>query len=229
MSVQSADLLVVARPSGFDLSVIACKTGLLVHALKLEKDREKAEDLVQETMLRALANYKSYKDDTNLPGWLYTIQFNVFRSKFRKRRREVADTDGVFSSRLTESANQQNVVEWNEVRAQMALMPWAMRQALYLVAIQGESYEDAAEKLGVAVGTVKSRVNRARVILETKRVDLVPVEDGIPADGAPVLPDGAIREMFASGSSALDIAAKLSLSADDVMEFIAEKNLKRRT
>ena len=135
---------------------------LRAFAISLSGNVDRADDLVQETLLRAIANIASFTPGTNLPAWLFTILRNQFRSEYRKRRREVEDADGKFAERLEVPAEQLSKVEFNDLRSALARLPEDQREALILVGASGFSYEEAAEICGCAVGTIKSRVNRAR-------------------------------------------------------------------
>jgi RNA polymerase sigma-70 factor (ECF subfamily) len=135
---------------------------LRAFAISLSGNVDRADDLVQETLLRAIANIASFTPGTNLPAWLFTILRNQFRSEYRKRRREVEDADGKFAERLEVPAEQLSKVEFNDLRNALARLPEDQREALILVGASGFSYEEAAEICACAVGTIKSRVNRAR-------------------------------------------------------------------
>src|SRR6185369_16848825 len=126
---------------------------------------DRADDLVQETMLRAIANIDSFQPGTNMSAWLFTILRNHFRSEYRKRRREVEDADGHYAETLTSHPEQHGRVELTEFRGALSKLPEEQREALILVGASGFSYEEAAEICGCAIGTVKSRVNRARTRL----------------------------------------------------------------
>ena len=117
---------------------------------------------MQETLLRALANIDSFQPGSNLPAWLFTILRNLFRSDYRKRRREVEDADGSYAKTLKTQPAQGAHLEFEEFRAALDKLPQDQREALILVGASGFSYEDAAAICGCAVGTIKSRVNRAR-------------------------------------------------------------------
>jgi RNA polymerase sigma-70 factor (ECF subfamily) len=123
---------------------------------------DRADDLVQETILRALANIQSFQPGTNMPAWLFTILRNLFRSEYRKRRREVEDADGSLAETLKSHPDQLGRVEFQEFRVALAQLPAEQREALILVGASGFSYEEAADICECAVGTIKSRVNRAR-------------------------------------------------------------------
>jgi RNA polymerase sigma-70 factor (ECF subfamily) len=97
-----------------------------------------------------------------MSAWLFTILRNLFRSEYRKRRREVEDTDGSYADSLKSHPEQIGRVEFEEFRTALGKLPPDQREALILVGASGFSYEEAAEICGCAVGTIKSRVNRAR-------------------------------------------------------------------
>ena len=145
--------------------LIKALPALRTFALSLCGDVSRADDLVQETFLRAWAKWHHFTTGTNFAAWLFTIMRNQFYSDARKRKREVEDADGVYSGRLTalpdqEEANTLRIV-WDRIDA----LPVVQRQALLLVGAEGYTYEEAATKLGCQVVTVKSRVSRARALL----------------------------------------------------------------
>ncbi len=134
------------------------------YALSLCHDASRAEDLVQETVLRAMQNANLF-DGSNLGGWLFTILHNIFRSEYRKRRRETTFEPEIIEkmqsttifAREAESAH-----DLNKLLMCMALLPEEQRDALIAVGYLGLEYDEAARTLGCVVGTIKSRVNRAR-------------------------------------------------------------------
>jgi RNA polymerase sigma-70 factor (ECF subfamily) len=142
--------------------ILATVPSLRAFAISLSGNVDRADDLVQETLLRALANIHSFQPGTNLSAWLFTILRNLFRSEYRKRKREVEDTDGSFAESLKSYPDQIGRVEFQEFRAALAQLPAEQREALILVGASGFSYEEAADICECAVGTIKSRVNRAR-------------------------------------------------------------------
>jgi RNA polymerase sigma-70 factor (ECF subfamily) len=146
-------------------AVLAAVPSLRAFAISLCGNVDRADDLVQETLLRALANIESFQPGTNMSAWLFTILRNHFRSEYRKRRREVEDTDGSYADTLKSQPEQVGKVEFEEFRNALAKLPPDQREALILVGASGFSYEEAAAICGCAVGTIKSRVNRARTRL----------------------------------------------------------------
>ncbi len=136
---------------------------LRAFARSLANDASHADDLVQETVLKAWSNLDSYATGTNMRAWLFTILRNTFYSEFRKFRREVEDVDGKIAAQVPDRAAQDGVMDMRDFEKAFAQLPPDQREALTLVGASGLTYEEAAEICGCAVGTVKSRVNRARV------------------------------------------------------------------
>jgi len=145
--------------------MLAALPSLRAFAISLTNDYTRADDLVQETLMRAWTHIDSFQRGTNLNAWLFTILRNLFHSEYRKRRREVADSDGSYASRLRTLPDQHARLDFQDFRTALAKLPPDQREALLLVGAEGFSYEDAARICGCAVGTIKSRVNRARVRL----------------------------------------------------------------
>lgn len=125
----------------------------------------RADDLVQETLVKAWSHHSSFKPGTNMRAWLFTILRNEFYSQLRKTRREVEDIDGTYSSRLSTPPSQESHIEMDEMKVALGKLPEDQREAIILVGASGLSYEEAAEICGTAVGTMKSRVSRARTRL----------------------------------------------------------------
>jgi len=135
---------------------------LRAFAISLSGKRDRADDLVQETLTKAWKHQDSFTPGTNLKAWLYAILRNEFYSQMRKKGREVEDVDGNFSSQLAVHAEQPGFLDLADMRIALTKLPADQREALLLVGASGLSYEETAEICGVAVGTIKSRVNRAR-------------------------------------------------------------------
>lgn len=135
---------------------------LRAFAVSLTRDNSAADDLVQDTVVKAWSNIEKFKPGTNLRAWLFTILRNTFYSNYRKRRREVADVDGAMAAKLAEKPAHDGRIQLTEFKKAFDKLPDEQREALILVGGGGFSYEEAAETCGVAVGTIKSRVNRAR-------------------------------------------------------------------
>jgi RNA polymerase sigma-70 factor (ECF subfamily) len=152
------------QPSVQD-AMLAAIPNLRAFAMSLSGSADRADDLVQETVMRAMANIDTFTPGTNMAAWLFTILRNRFRSEYRKRRREVEDPDGSYLASLKMPPEQFGRLEFKELIAALAKLPHVQREALLLVAASGFSYDEAAAICGIAVGTIKSRVSRARQLL----------------------------------------------------------------
>ena len=161
-------------------ALLAAVPSLRAFAISLSGQVDRADDLVQDTLLRALSNIDRFERGTNLNAWLFTILRNLFHSEYRKRRREVEDPDGSYAGRLKVQPEQGSRLDFEDFRTALAKLPADQREALLLVGASGFSYEEAANICGCAVGTIKSRVNRARARL-TELMGLRP-EDEIGVD-----------------------------------------------
>ncbi|MCJ2057580.1 sigma-70 family RNA polymerase sigma factor [Methylobacterium sp. J-048] len=146
----------------FRSDIIKALPALRTFALSLVGDVSRADDLVQETFVKAWANQARFRPGTNFTAWLFTILRNQFYSELRKHRREIEDVDGTHASQMTSLSDQEDASTLKVVWKQLGTLPVAQRQALLLVGAEGHTYEEAASKLGCQVGTVKSRVSRAR-------------------------------------------------------------------
>ena len=147
---------------GIRNDLLAAVPSLRAFAISLTGDVTRADDLVQDTLVRAWANLDKFERGTNLNAWLFTILRNLFHSEFRKRKREVEDPEGGYAAKLAAHPEQGARLDFEDFRTALNKLPADQREALLLVGAEGFSYEDAANIAGVAVGTIKSRVNRAR-------------------------------------------------------------------
>ncbi len=137
----------------------------------LSGDRDLADDLVQETLLKAWAARDRFAAGTNMRAWTFIILRNIYFSQVRRRRFR-GDWDDVTAERtLAAPAGQDRQIELGDVQRALLQLPQAQREALILVGAGGFSYEEAADICGVAVGTVKSRVARGRIALEAALAD----------------------------------------------------------
>jgi RNA polymerase sigma-70 factor (ECF subfamily) len=135
---------------------------LRAFARSITGNPDRADDLVQETLVKAWANRTRYTPGTNLRAWLFTILRNTFYSEFRKLTREISDTEGRFAATLAQQASQLAHLDLEEFKEAFSKLPEDQREALFLIGASGFSYEEAAAICGCAVGTMKSRTNRAR-------------------------------------------------------------------
>lgn len=164
--------------------LIAAIPGLRAFGISLTGRSDRADDLVQETLMKAWKHHESFQAGTNLKAWLYTILRNEFYSQVRKRSREIEDADGAHASRMATPPEQHGHLDMSDLKTALAELPDDQREAIVLVGAEGFSYEEAAEICNVAVGTIKSRVNRAR----TRLGHLLHLENRSPADPDVFLP-----------------------------------------
>lgn len=144
---------------------------------------DRADDLVQDTLMRAWSAQDSFAAGTNIRAWLFTILRNSYYGDLRRRRYEVEDPDGAIAQQVAAPGGQESAVEFSELEVALARMPANLREVLILVGASGLSYEEAAAITGVAVGTIKSRVNRARERLTRMMEGLADdSEAGMPGD-----------------------------------------------
>lgn len=146
-------------------ALLAALPSLRAFAISLTGDVEQADDLVQNTIVRALTHLHRFEPGTNLQAWMFTILRNQFHTDFRKRKREVEDPDGVFAAKLSAIPEQGGHLDFEDFRTALAKLSSDQREAILLVGAEGFSYEDAARICATKVGTIKSRVNRARMRL----------------------------------------------------------------
>ena len=135
---------------------------LRAFAISLCRSEAAADDLVQETLLRAWSKSDKFRPGTRLRVWLFTILRNIYYSNYRKRAREVQDSDGVYARRPKVLADQESHLDLEDFRGALAKLPAEQCEVLVLVGASGHSYEEAAKICKVKVGTIKSRLNRGR-------------------------------------------------------------------
>lgn len=149
---------------------------LRAFAISLTRNVTEADDLVQETILKAWSNIEKFTVGTDLRAWLFTILRNVFFSSKRKTKREVADPEGIHAGSLSEKPAHDGRLAFTDFRRGFDQLSAEHREVLILVGANGYSYEEAAQMMGIAVGTAKSRANRARLRL-CELLGLAPGED----------------------------------------------------
>jgi RNA polymerase sigma-70 factor (ECF subfamily) len=135
---------------------------LMRFALSLTKDHSRAEDLVQETLMRAWRSRHTFETGTNFAGWLTIILRNAFYTHHRRRSLEVEDPDETHAAKLSVAPAQEDGLHVQDMQAALAQLSAEQREAIVLIVLNGLSYEDAAEAMGCKIGTIKSRVSRAR-------------------------------------------------------------------
>ena len=156
----------MAVSPGFKADLLAAIPSLRAFAVSLSQNADKADDLVQETLVKAWDKHESFQMGTNLKAWLFTILRNEFYSQMRKRGREVQDTDGAFTERMSVHPSQYGILDMADFKKALDGLPPDQREAVVLIGASGFSYEEAAQICNCAVGTMKSRVSRARARLQ---------------------------------------------------------------
>lgn len=149
------------------------------YAYALLRDRETADDLVQDTLERAVAGWSRRRTDGDLRAWLFTIERNLFLQAVRRRRRagRPVGLEALDDVPLAACPDAETALQARDVLAGLDALPEEQRSVLLLVAVEDLSYADAAAVLGVPVGTVMSRLSRARerlrVAMATGRAGLL--------------------------------------------------------
>lgn len=163
------DEAAVPSKGGKDLnwrdSVVELIPALRAFAWSLSHNSSDADDLVQDTLIKAWTNRDKFEPGTNLRAWLFTILRNTYYTAAVRRRREVRDETGKYAATLSTGPTQDWSLAIRSLQAALAQLPDEHREALILVGAAGLTYEEAAEVCGCALGTIKSRVNRARARL----------------------------------------------------------------
>jgi RNA polymerase sigma-70 factor, ECF subfamily len=168
-------------------------------ALRLTRNTHEAEDLVQSTLLRAIEKQALFEENTNLFSWTSKIMFNLFVTGYRRKKKFESQYDPEPHILATSvSAAQEDTVDLALVRVAMKRLSREHREILVLVCIKGMQYEEVSEFLQIPVGTVRSRLSRARARLQ----DLMdhPFAEETPAPASPA------ERRHASGTSALNAA-----------------------
>jgi RNA polymerase sigma-70 factor (ECF subfamily) len=145
--------------------VVGMIPALRAFAWSLSHNGSDADDLVQDTLIKAWTHRDRYEPGSNLRAWLFTILRNTYYTQVTRRRREVRDETGEYASTLKTPPSQDWTVAMHALQAALLELPAEHREALILVGAAGLSYEEAAQICGCALGTIKSRVSRARVRL----------------------------------------------------------------
>lgn len=155
----------VHREEVFRRDLNAALPKLRGFALSLTRRPDRADDLIQDTVMRALRAVDKFKPGSNMEAWLFTIMRNHLMSEYRRQQREVEDPEGKHASKLGVLPEQGARLGHQDLLIALTKLTPSHRKALLLVGAQGLTYEETAEVCGVPVGTIKSRVNRARLRL----------------------------------------------------------------
>ena len=154
--------------------IITYLSPLRAFAISLTGNTATADDLVQDTIVKAWTNIDKFQTGTNMKAWLFTILRNTFFSDRRKHRREVPDPDGLRAAALYDLPVHDDKLAFQEFQRAFLHLSAEHREVLILVGVSGFSTEQTAEMIGVAVGTVKSRTSRAR----RRLAELMGLQDG---------------------------------------------------
>ena len=156
------------QTTAFRKGLLESIPSLRAFALSLARSPDRADDLVQETLVKAWDKHSSFQPGTKLKAWLFTILRNEFYSQFRKSGREVLDGDGSMTGRIAVHPDQHARLDLDDLDKALDELPDDQREAIVLIGALGFSYAEAAEIGDCAVGTIKSRVSRARASLHDK-------------------------------------------------------------
>ena len=177
-----------AANTDFDLDLTGSLERLRIYALSLTRNGDRADDLVQQTVLKALAGRESFRPGSNFTGWIFRIQRNEFISELR-RSRPTVDILGEVGHRLSVPARQEEGLVLREFLGAFRQLTGDSREALLLSRLEGWSYRKIADRSGIAVGTVKSRVSRSRAtlarLLDPPDLTPVPLADRTSPPGSP--------------------------------------------
>lgn len=155
-----------ATERAFDAGLSGHLPNLTAFARSLTRDAVRADDLVQETAAKALSNRDKFEPGTNQRAWLFAILRNTFLSDIRRRKREV-DIEQAPEPSTAGIPSQEANLSLSELKRALSILPESQRVAILMVGAEGLSYEEAAKVGRCAVGTIKSRVSRARARLES--------------------------------------------------------------
>ena len=155
----------LSEPPSWRDQVVGLIPALRAFAWSLCHNSSDADDLVQDTLIKAWTNREKFEPGTNLRAWLFTILRNTYYTAVARRRREVRDETGEYADTLRSAPTQDWSIAVHSLQDALRKLPDEHREALVLVGAAGLSYEEAAEICGCALGTIKSRVNRARARL----------------------------------------------------------------
>lgn len=178
-------------------ALVGYLASLRAFAISLCRNMAAADDLVQDTIVKAWTNIDKFQPGTNMQAWLFTILRNTYFSSLRKTRREVADPDGIHAASLFTKPDHDGRLAFTDFRRAFDQLSAEHREVLILVGASGFTCDEASEMMGVAVGTVKSRTNRARKRL-AELMGLAEGEDVLAG------PDGGT--MAVMGRSGLQVA-----------------------
>jgi len=160
-----------------DFDLVSLLEPLYGHAIRLTRNRADAEDLLQDTMVKACASLRSGKQNTNLRGWLFRIMTNTHTDNYRKKRRHPVHYTAGFADEAAgahHSAEDQalDMLGHGGIRAAMSTLPEQFRLAVYYADVEGFGYREIAGLMQTPIGTVTSRVHRGRRLLRRLLTDV---------------------------------------------------------
>ncbi|MGN6549721.1 MAG: sigma-70 family RNA polymerase sigma factor [Pararhizobium sp.] len=165
--------------------IVALIPALRAFARTFYANRDDADDLVQDTLLKGIDKIHLYEPGTQMKSWLFTIMRNTFYNRIRKENRERPGFAECASSRPTTAATQEWSARGREIAEAIDRLPISQREVLMLVCVLGTPYEGAAEICGCEIGTIKSRIHRARAgLLEQLGENSGETAIRLPADEA---------------------------------------------
>jgi RNA polymerase sigma-70 factor (ECF subfamily) len=174
----------VAGETSLKQQMLAAIPHLRAFAISLSGSVDRADDLVQSALLKGLSNLDKFQPGTSMQAWLFTILRNDFLTQARRSKREVEDPEGAWAERVAVMPEQGARLDFTDMLKALSMLPVEQREALVLVSAEGLSYEDAARICGTNIGTIKSRINRAR----TRLSDLLKLNAGDELG-----PDGLVK------------------------------------
>jgi RNA polymerase sigma-70 factor, ECF subfamily len=165
-----------------DLSngIVSYLPHLRAFARMLARDRVLADELVQETVLRALMHADQFRPDTNLKAWLTTILRNCYFNERRSQKRFARLADAIMAGPTASRGEQEGHIEMLEFERAFSCLPAVQREALALIGAGGLSYDEAAAVSGCATGTMKSRTSRARLQIQKYLDGSKPLPEALP-------------------------------------------------
>ena len=169
-----------SNDKAFEAELVALIPHLRAFGRTLSGSPTQGDDLAQDTLAKALASRASFEMGTNMKAWTFMILRNMFYSDKRRSWRSTALDPEIAERTLVSVEDPTSALELDELRRALAMLPDDQREALILIGAAGLSYEEVGAIAGVAIGTIKSRVSRAR-----DRLALIYANGVIPADGAP--------------------------------------------
>ncbi len=178
-NVTNENYVLQQKYADFNSDVVSLSEVLKSYALRITRNSDESEDLVQETMLKAFKYFDSFARGTNIRGWLYRIMINIFINDYRKKRKESSRVDyenilDFYEFIKVEDIKTQhfendafNNVLNDEILKALSVLPEDFRTIVFLSDIEGYSYQEVADFMGCLIGTVRSRLHRARKMLYT--------------------------------------------------------------